>query len=398
MNWIQKVVNAHRENEAPEYFFYWAAVTALSAVVKKNVFMERYFYKLYPNIYVFIVAKSGMKKGVPVALAKKMVEKANCTRVISGRNSVQSIVQTLGKASIEGGGVIDKAQALIVSGELAALLVRDPAGLTILTDLHNTHEYEKEWVNTLKGEGGHGVVDRLRSPCITLLGATNEDHFVDAVPQVDVKGGFIARTFIVHSNERGTPNPLTEKPTTLIDIDDLSLYLKEAAQVRGEFQWSAAAKIYYDAWYRDMMAHFPDESTGTFGRIGDQVVKLAMLISLSKNFDLIITEEDVIEAKVSAYRCADGMRQVTMGAGSSSYTAQTKLVLKALIASPDNRIDRKKLLSRYWGDLDAPTLDIVIETLLGGDIIAVYRQGANCVYEMKKKALEEYIQFTKRIQ
>jgi len=146
-----------------------------------------------------------------------------------------------------------------------------------------------------------------------------------------------------------------------------------------------------------MMNNFPDEPTGTFGRIGDQVIKLAMAIEMAKNFDLVLTEESIYEAKVQAYRCVDGMRQVTMGAGKGSLAFQTKLVLKALFMSPDGRIDRRKLLSRYWGDIDSSTLDIVIETLLGGGLIKVYQQGANRVYELTDKCREAYQKFSERL-
>ena len=98
-DFVSELVRTYQESESPELFFYWAAISAISAIVKKNVWLNRGgHYKLYPNTYVFIVAESGAKKGIPIMVARKLVESVNNTRMISGRNSIQEILDELGKA------------------------------------------------------------------------------------------------------------------------------------------------------------------------------------------------------------------------------------------------------------------------------------------------------------
>jgi hypothetical protein len=92
MNWLTDLVDVFAESESPERFFYWSGLAVLSATIRKNIFLDRHIYKLYPNIYVFLVAKSGMKKGIPVRNAKKLLELLGLTRVISGRNSMPKIL------------------------------------------------------------------------------------------------------------------------------------------------------------------------------------------------------------------------------------------------------------------------------------------------------------------
>lgn len=387
MNWIETVVKAHEESEAPAKFFYWAALSAISAVTRKNVSLNRHYYKLYPNIYVFLVARSGMKKGVPVNMAKVLVTKANATRIISGRNSMPRIIQDLGKAhTLEGGGMIRDAQGFLISGELAAFLVKDPDALTILTDLHDTHAHEDVWINSLKGTG----VDKLKSPCITLLGATNEEHFVEAVPSNAVDGGFIARTFIVFSTERGKLNSLTEAPTNIANTDKLAEHLKKIGQVKGEFKWSDEAKKIYDTWYYKFMMYEGGDKTGTMNRIGDQILKVAMLLSLSEDTSLVLKESNVIEAIRVSTDCINGMNQVTMGGGKANLAGQTKIVMRELLMAKGNSIDRQKLLQKHWGEFDSFDLDRIIETLLGADAISVMPNGKKMTYVMKQSAVDMY--------
>jgi hypothetical protein len=86
-SWVEHIVEEHKEFESPLSFWRWAALAAISAVVKDSVWINRgTMYDLYPNIYVMFHAESGLKKGPPVALAKKLVKEVNNTRIISVRS------------------------------------------------------------------------------------------------------------------------------------------------------------------------------------------------------------------------------------------------------------------------------------------------------------------------
>jgi len=394
VRWIDQVLDATIESESPRRFFYWAALTAIAAVMRKNVYLDRFYYKLYPNIYVLFVARSGSRKGVPVSLARSLVANVNCTRVIAGRNSIQAIIAELSKAhTLESGEVLKHAHALVISGELAAFLIKDPDALTILTDLYDTHYHEPHWTNTLKSG-----TERLHEPCLTLLAATNEAHFVEVIPAAAVEGGLIARTFIVLADKKGPPNPLTERPTRVPNVKELSKYLKEISKVKGEFAWSDEAKELYNKWYLDFDSQEHNDTTGTIERIGDQVLKVAMLLSLAESPELVLTAKNIEEALDVCLGCVTGVKQVTMGSGKSPLAYQTKLILRELISRPDHCIDRQKVLQKFWGELDSFDLDRIVETLLGAGAINVQRHGTKVVYVLKESALEQYTKIKGMIQ
>lgn len=393
-NWIQEVVNSYEENEAPERFFYWCALTAISAVVRKNVFLNRFHYKLYPNIFTFIIAGSGMKKGVPITMAKKLVEKVGCTRVILGRNSMPRVISDLGKATtLENGGIISLAQGFLVSGELAAFLVKDPDALTILTDIYDTHAYEDFWINSLKGTG----VDKLKQPCLTLLGATNEEHFADAVPSNAIGGGFVARTFMVLSTEKGTLNSLVDRPKNEPDLNHLAEYLKEISLIHGEFQFTPEGKKLYKAWYHEFYDKKYHDVTGTMNRLGDQILKAAMLISLSEDLSLQLKQEHIFEAITVGEACINGMMQVTMGNGSQNLAAATKTIMRELIMHPSHTITKAQLLQKYWGQFDDFDITRIAETLQASNAIEIIPQGKTMTYKMKQDALDMYTNFKKGV-
>ena len=125
MTWLDELIVQHSELESPQSFWYWSGLCAISAVVKDQVYLERWAYKLYPNIYVMLHADSGLKKGPPVGLAKTLVKRVNNTRVISGRSSIQGILKELGTAqSTPGSGKVNaKSCGFIVASEFSSSLV-----------------------------------------------------------------------------------------------------------------------------------------------------------------------------------------------------------------------------------------------------------------------------------
>lgn len=394
MSWIKRVLRATDESESPERFYYWGALSALSAVTRKNVWLDRFYYKLYPNTYTVFVARSGLRKGSPVTLSRSLVEEVKCTRIIIGRNSMPQIIKDLSKAySTEDGKVIRDAQGYIVSGELAAFFVKDPDALTVLTDLYDTHAYEKVWRNSLKGTG----IDDLKAPCISLLGATNEDHFSEAIPSNAVGGGFIARTFLVFEDKRRGINPLLTQPENLVTIKDLADHLIEVSKLQGSFRLSSPAEHMYDKWYRAFATQDHNDPTGTLERIHDGILKVSMLLSMSSGLDLIIHKHHMEESIEECLKCTGGMRQITMGQGKSSLAFATKLVIQELIRRPDHRIDRTKLLQKYWGQFDAFDLDRIAETLEGAGAITIQRAGKIITYVLKQSTLEQYTQYKKEI-
>jgi hypothetical protein len=290
--------------------------------------------------------------------------------------------------------MIRDAQGFLISGELAAFLVKDPDALTILTDIHDTHAYEDHWINSLKGTG----VDKLKSPCITLLGATNEEHFSDAVPSNAIGGGFIARTFIVLSLEKGKLNSLTIAPKKVVDIDKLSERLKEISRLNGEIKWTSPAIATYDKWYYKFMDTGGADPTGTMNRLGDQIIKVAMLLSLSDDDTLLLKESHVLEAIRVSAECINGMNQVTMGSGKSNLAFQTKLVMRELLAAKDHKVTRQQLLQKYWGQFDSFDLDRIAESMLGAGAISICPNGKIITYQMKSEVVDLYTRALREIQ
>ena len=387
MNWLEQILLETEEAEAPRSFFFWSALAAISAVVKNKVYLDRYFYKLYPNVYIFLVAKSGLRKGIPIAMAKALVKEVDNTRVISGRNSIQGIIKDLSiTVTTPGKPPLRDACGFIVSGEFSTVLIRDPEALTILTDLHDGH-YNPEWKNTLKGTG----VEELKGVNITVLGAVNQTHFKDMISQKEVTGGFIARTMIVEETKRATKNPLVDKPEHVLDVKKLADHLKKLVFLEGGFKWDEEAKESYRKWYMAWNPEDREDKTGTANRIHDQILKVSMLLSLARGVDLTIRPEDLAMATKACSRFERTARTVTSGhGGQSEFGPKIKLLIDELVLAPSHSLKRSTVLSKHYGDIDAFDLDRVVATLSQAGAMNERKIKGDVLYEALPKLLNEY--------
>jgi len=387
MSWIKEVLDATEEAETPRAFIFWAALAAIAGVVRKNVWLNKYIYKLYPNIYVLLIADSGMGKAFPISLAKQLVRGTRVTRVIAGRNSVQAVIQDLGKAyTMPGGGMITDAYGFLAASEFASFLVKDDDSLTILTDLYDTHDHEPEWRNTLKMG-----TEILANPCLTMFSASNPTHFKDKISAKDLDGGFIGRTMIIIANEKSRLNPLIDEPLIKVDFTLLLPYLKAISQLEGPFQWTNDAKDIYRSWYMEFRGRKHEDRTGTSNRLHDHILKIAMLLSLSRRLDLILQPIDIQDA-INA--CLGFMINVTRTVlpGRSQLAESTRLVMYELINKPDHKVTRQRLLQKLWGDLDSVELDKVTETLQQAGLIIGRKSGQGIEYHLSEVAVRKYLE------
>ena len=387
MTWIETLLKQTEEVESPERFVFWTGLACIAAALRKNVWLDQQIYKLYPNIYVFNTGPSGVRKGVPAAIAARLLTKSNCTRVISGRNSIQAVLRDLGRAyTIEGGGVIHEAQGILLTGELSSFLVEDTAVFKILIDLYDSCYHEGEFKYSLKS-----ATDTLKEPCFSMLASTNEPLFAEAVPQFAHTGGFLARTFVVNETKRRCINDLMDPLLVQLDIDGLASYLVDVNKLRGRVKLNNAAKKLYKDWYKTLSTKKIEDKTGTTERIHDQALKVAMLLAVSDNLSMVIKEDHMQKALDVARACLHDVRRLVLGQGTTPIAKQTAVVLGMILKREDYQMTRQKLLQRGWGEFDAYELDRIVETLVQADAITISKVGRDTVYKMTQSAVDEFV-------
>ena len=84
--------------ESPGSFWRWSAYASIAALLRDNCYLKQGDRLLFANIYVLFLAESGTRKGPPIDLSETLLSKLAITKIISGRASVQAILDELSRA------------------------------------------------------------------------------------------------------------------------------------------------------------------------------------------------------------------------------------------------------------------------------------------------------------
>lgn len=373
MSWVKELIAEHQAVETPESWIYWSLLTCISAVAANGYTLRTLKGNLlyYPNLYVILMGESGLGKGFPVNLAKRLVLAADNTRVIAGRSSIQAIIKELATTkSAPGKPIITDSRGYIVNGELSTAIIQDPDSLTILTDLYDRN-YNNQWTNLLKGDGA----EKLKDPYITCLFGSSPAHFYDSIPQPNIEGGYIGRNLVIYEERRSKDVDLLDSEEESVDEDRFTNYivpkyvphLQKIAKSKARLIPSEGARAIFNNWrrgWREAQAQYNDK-TGFVNRVPDHVLKVAMCLSLARYEDFgIIQESDIKESIEKITSLIYSAQKAAEGGGLDPLAAQTKRVVDWLVAAEDNQLTRKELLIRGYGDYDGPTLDKIIDTLM----------------------------------
>lgn len=387
MSWLDEILDATKDLEAPRSFFFWSSLCAISAVVKDRVVLNRgNAYLLYPNIYVLLHGNSGLGKALPIGLARKMVEAVGNTRVFYGRSSIEEIIEELGRAETTPTGMIADSAGFIVASEFASSIIKNPMAMTILTDLYDRFINEGKWRNRLKS----GSVN-LKSPTVTLLGGVNEEQFKDVLTVRDIKGGFIGRTFVIMEKRRNKLNSLMRPLEVPLNPQEFAKHLKVLSKLKGEFKLTDEATQYYDDWYYKYYGgEEVEDTTGTHSRIRDSILKVSMLLSLSIDTNLMISQP-LLESSIKLCGVLlPSAERTARGKGKSSLAEQTAAFMHTILEAPDYRISRPQILRKHWRDFDSLDLDRIVLTLTDSKVIITSpEEGGKIVYQLTKEGIEQ---------
>jgi hypothetical protein len=398
------------EVETPYSWLYWSLIYSISSSAANNHYLLSFKgnFTYYPNVYIILLGESGLGKAFGITLAKKLLTEADITRVISGRSSIQAIVQELSQTqSAPGKAPITDSRGAIINGELSTAIISDPDALTILTDLFDSND-NPNWTNRLKGDGK----EKLKNPYITCLFGSSPAHFYDKIPQANIEGGYISRNLIIYEEQRSKDvDPLDEEEDDKTDKVDKFIsiiapkyvpHLREIAKrVKTRLIPNEAARKIYNTWrreWRNNQAIYNDR-TGFINRVPDHVIKVAMCLCLSRyEFSNIIIESDMLEAIEKVTLLVYASKKTSEGTGIDPLAQATKRVIDFLISAESNEMSRKDLLVAGYGNFDPVSLDRIIDTLMEmkwvkRDRLNLGVSGSDWLYKLAGEPLESYKRF-----
>lgn len=269
--------------------------------------MDTSYWILYPNLFVFIIGRSGLvRKSTTTGIAVDLLKDVKLTHFMSERLTAASIIKQMGEGKKKftwEGKEIPQSPVFAYSSELSVLLTEVHGNInSLLTDFYDCRPQNPNnpWVNKLSHEGQ----TRIYGPCLNILGASTKAWLKNCIPASEMEGGLASRIVFVFEDTKHI-NPIAwpsisdavhhVRPKLLSDLAHIHTMV-------GEMRPDNDARELFQVWYNHHMTEVVPRETdsrmsGYNGRKGELMLKLAMIRSASLTDDLVITAPHLIWAE-----------------------------------------------------------------------------------------------------
>ena len=326
---VHHFLASQRITEVPLSYQVVTCLSAIGCLLKRQVWCDQVEWCVYPNLSVLLVGPSGIGKDVAINKAKSIVDEYDPALAIGGK-TMESIQEQLLNVG-------DPACAFVAAQELTAFLGSKDYQKSMaqeLTDLLSTGES----VN-ISLKSAPGVKRLIKHPTVTVQAGSTEEWLHRAMPDGSLEGGLFPR-FIIVCEEYGNKNiPLLKYS---ISVEDR----KTAEKGGHDFKAGVATILdryvkpseivplsdaieYYERWYINRFKYFSATVRPYANRSRDQVLRLAMLMGISRGHNYMEEADMKFATAMMGYVA----RSIDKAASPPSLEAQIAKTILTLLPS-----------------------------------------------------------------
>lgn len=342
-------------NEANKNYHLWSALSALSSIISRRVWINMGYFRIYPNLYVILCGPPGNKKTTAMSVAKTLIrhlldipfsgecqtkeslvlELSTCNRTFDFPNTLKPYTYT---------------PISIFVTELSQFIGVDPARMIdFLTTVYDQDFYDLK----TKNKGCQLIV----GPYVTMLACTTPEWITNYLKSDVITGGFSRRALFVLEYDDSTVRIAFPEITPEMQKawDGLLTYAHELFTKGGEFQWEPSAKEWYIKWYTtriisaDPLIRWFDATSYV------QALKIGMLLSLSESTDMIMRQRHLEQAFALLEVMKVNLPKVFQGIGRNELNVVKMKVLSVLTTT--GPLKENKLMAMIYSELPHGGMD-----------------------------------------
>lgn len=370
-NWLDAYAEYTEETESAPMFHRWVSMSMISAVLRKKVWLSLGRIKVFPNMYVVLVAEPGIaRKSQAISYGVDLLNEVPGIVLSADAVTKEAMLQDLEAGAVDevlpNGTNFRHASLSIISKEFESFLGQrgeNTKMLVLLTDLFDCQEVP--WKYRTKNSGSNSIP----SVFLNILGATTPDSLASCLPPSAIGGGLTSRIMFIWSSAKTKKIAI---PTITDKIRKLREYLIHdltiMSRMVGNFEFTQEAIESWTSWYES----YDETSTsriccdpsfnGWYSRKPLYIQKIAQIFSAAESGTMTL-EWKYLDAAIREVETVElAMGKTFTAIGKSTIAVETELVMS--IIKNHKSISEKALMQMVWRDIDKTKLDSVVATVL----------------------------------
>ncbi len=377
-------------NEANVNYHMWSALTALSSIVSRRVWINQGYFRVYPNLYTVLLGPPGNKKTTAMNIAKGLVREIGDIPFSAECQTKESLVKELAtyqkaKAVEEGKPALIYTPISIFVTELSQFLgISSGHMIDFLTTVYDAEFYDLK----TKNKGSEAII----GPYVTILACTTTEWITSYLKTDIITGGFSRRALFVLEYEDGKRIPfpvITEEQREA--WSRVIQHSKSLLDVAGEFLWTTESRLFYEEWYTSHEIPKDPTTRGYFKTKHIQLLKIAMLLALAKSLDKVMHVETLEAGLALLEKTEVNLPKVFQGMGRNELSAVASKVID-ILEMTGGPLPLKKLQALMYSEANGAEFYSVLNHLVETEKLTKLRSS-----EKDGQPAKEYVALLKHV-
>lgn len=379
VDFLELYLEYNKETEPPYTYHRWCALSALAAILGRNIHFPHGHFKIYPNLYTVLVGEPGSRKSTAIRIARKTVVAAGYNNIAADRTSKEKFLLDLQGAeedlSAAGPhrGSYDRAteknlwgpgegddtsprEVFITADELNEFI--GTSNIDFCRMLGQLWDYEGTYRSRIK----NGVSVAIPEPTITILGGITPQDYALTFPPELIGQGFLSR--IIHIRGEKSDRQFHIPPTPPKEITEAvqKLLAEIQSKVRGIATVTPEADALLNEIYRGWK-DIPDVRFRHYStRRYTQLIKACLLCAGSR-ISTVITPEVIVRANTFLSAAEINMPKALGEFGKGKHSAVADQIIR-MVQEATLPVSFKDIFREVHKNLDKPAeLAIIIQGL-----------------------------------
>lgn len=373
--------------EIPRVFNLWCSLSLISSVLGRSVWIEMGSFRIYPNMFVILIAGSGrMRKstaiGIPRGLLTLMESSPN---MIAQKITAEALMDAMRVAPRMDAKTINlgapRGQGFVITDELTNFLNGKTIEGGISPMLIDFYDNVDKFKYQTKARGEEILVDTQ----LNVLAATTPEELKRAIPEESIGSGLASRILFIYEDRPNAPIAFPEYNQRQLDAKEFVVRaLNRLPMIQGPITLDVDIREWLKDFYekRCWNSRLLEDPhlRGYASRRYIHLFKIAINLTVGIHESLKITEKILNMAELLLEANEANLPKIVQLVTMNEKGTVTSTVLGIIAKAGVTGLTRQVLMKAMSHRIDSRELVEIIDTLTKSNQIRTVVNGSSIVY------------------